>query len=267
PFNLKAYGLIHNLLLNDVPVRWVIRSGKARNDTDFAALAERKWPSVVAPAVTEFRAGAFIIDSAWVNTPFSPWVLDATTIINNFGNSVAVFELKEDKILDIRYEMNQRPKLAVFDNGGNQAIHVAILLEAGLVPIDTANPLAGGSYVTVAAGLFTGIDECFTFASEPHWAGTLADSLTTDNIRNFILSGGNFLAQCRGVDTYENFSLINIVSTNGISIVNQNVTHEYFNPDLAYMQFEGDVFENMAARKEIGYLQMVHNGGLGFIML
>ncbi|MBL4735331.1 MAG: hypothetical protein JKY18_08320, partial [Flavobacteriales bacterium] len=60
PFNLKAYGLVHNLLLNDVPIRWVIRSGKARNDTDFAALAERKWPSVVAPAVTEFRAGAFV---------------------------------------------------------------------------------------------------------------------------------------------------------------------------------------------------------------
>jgi len=244
PFNLKAYGLIHNLLLNDVPVRWVIRSGKARNDTDFSALAERKWPTVVAPAVTEFRAGAFIIDSAWVTTAFSPYVLDATTVINNFANSVAVFELKEDKILDVRYEMNQRPKIAVFSNGGNQAIHVGILTEAGLTPIDTANPLAGGSYVTVAAGLFTGIDECYTFASEPHWAGTIADSLTTDNIRKFILSGGNFLAQCRGVDTYENFSLINIVSTKGIGIINQTVTHEYFNPDLAYMQFEGDVFEN-----------------------
>ncbi|MBL4754068.1 MAG: PKD domain-containing protein [Flavobacteriales bacterium] len=141
--------------------------------------------------------------------------------------------------------MSQRPKLAVFDNGGNQAIHVTILSEAGLTPIDTANPLLGGSYITVAAGLFTGIDECFTFASEPHWAGTLADSLTTDNVRQFILSGGNFLAQCRGVDTYENFSLTNIVSTKGISIINQTVTHEYFNPDLAYMQFEGDVFENM----------------------
>ena len=141
PFNLKAYGLVHNLLLNDVPLRWVIRSGKARNDTDFSALAERKWPSVIAPAVTEFRAGAFIIDSAWVTTAFSPWVLDATTIINNFANNVAVFELKEDKLLDVRYEMNQRPKLAVFDNGGFQAIHVGILIEAGLTPIDTANPL------------------------------------------------------------------------------------------------------------------------------
>jgi len=244
PFNLKAYGLVHNLLLNDVPVKWIIRSGKARNDTDFSALAERKWPTIVAPAVTEFRAGAFVIDSVWVNTPFSPWVQSATQIINSFGNSVAVFELKEDKLLDVRYELSQRPKIAVFDNGGNQAIHIAILTDAGLTPIDTANPLLGGSYVTVGAGLFTGIDECYTFCSEPHWAGTLADSNITDNIRGFVMRGGNFLAQCRGVDTYENFSKINIVSTNGMDIINQTVSHQYSNPDLAYMQFEGDLEEN-----------------------
>ncbi|MBN4072218.1 hypothetical protein JYT14_00660, partial [Flavobacteriales bacterium AH-315-E23] len=244
PFNLKAYGLIHNLLLNDVPVKWVIRSGKTRNDTDFSALAERRWPTIVPPAVTEFRAGAFVIDSIWVNTPYSPYVQSATQVINAFGNSVVIFELKEDKMLDVRYELSQRPKIAVFDNGGNQAIHVTILNEAGLTPIDTANPLAGGSYVTVNAGIFTGIDECYTFASEPHWAGTLADSLITDNIRKFVLDGGNFLAQCAGIDTYENFSLINIVSTNGIGIVNQTVAHEYHNPDLAYMQFEGDLDEN-----------------------
>ena len=244
PFNLKAYGLIHNLLLNDVPVKWVIRSGKARNDTDFTALTERMFPTILPSALREFRAGAFVIDAAWVNTPYSQWVQSATQVINAFGNNVAIFKLNQNKIMDVRYELNQRPKIAVFNNGGNQAIHIAILDSAGLTPIDTSNPLSGGSYAVVGAGLFSGIDECYTFCSEPHWAGTQADSLTTDNIRDFVDRGGNFLAQCRGVDTYENFSLINIVSTAGIGIVNQTVNHQYSNPDLAYMQFDGDLFEN-----------------------
>ncbi len=31
PFNTKAYGLIHALLLNDIPIKWVIKSGKAKD--------------------------------------------------------------------------------------------------------------------------------------------------------------------------------------------------------------------------------------------
>lgn len=264
PFNLNAYGLIHNLLLNDVPVKWAIRSGKARNDTDFTVAAERLYPTPLAPDTISIIASAFIIDSAWVNTPYSQWVQSATQVITNFGNSVAVYKLNEDKTVDVRYELDQRPKIAVFDNGGNQAIHIAILNAAGLTPIDTANPLAGGSYVTVGAGLFTGIDECFTFCSEPHWAGTLADSSITDNIRDFVSRGGNFLAQCRGVDTYENFSKINIVSTNGISIINQTVSHQYSNPDLAFMQFEGDLIENQGGSERNWILQNSSSWRPGF---
>src|SRR6185436_7131691 len=34
-FNLKAYGLVNNLLQNGIPVMWAIKAGKAKDATDF----------------------------------------------------------------------------------------------------------------------------------------------------------------------------------------------------------------------------------------
>ncbi|PCI09175.1 MAG: hypothetical protein COB73_05975 [Flavobacteriaceae bacterium] len=40
PFNLKAYGLVHALLLQDIPVKWVIKAGKIKDAIDFL-----RWPN------------------------------------------------------------------------------------------------------------------------------------------------------------------------------------------------------------------------------
>ncbi|HEY4800945.1 MAG TPA: hypothetical protein VII99_17845, partial [Bacteroidia bacterium] len=41
PFNIKAYGLVRQLLQNDIPVYWVIKSGKKKDSLDFSAIAGR----------------------------------------------------------------------------------------------------------------------------------------------------------------------------------------------------------------------------------
>ena len=230
-FNLKAYGLVHALLMNDIPVKWVIRSDKGKDSVDFSATAERLYPTYVSSAMTNFIASAFIIDSVWVNR--SPAAgRSAAQVITSYGNNVAVFRLLQNVSVDVRYTLNFRPKIAVFNNGGNEAIHVAVLNAGGVT-----------NYYTTGAGVFPGIFGCFTFASEPHWAGSFpADTPITNNIRNFVQSGGNFLAQCRGILTYENLS--GFQANNGIAIRNATVTNNYYNNNLAYMQFHGAMKAN-----------------------
>lgn len=232
PFNLKAYGLVNALLQNDIPVKWVIRSGKLKDGIDFSATAERAYPTFLASSLQDFRASAFIIDSTWVNkTPYANWGQTAAQIIAAFGGNVAVYRLTQNVTVDVRYTLIQRPKIAIFSNGNNQNIHKIILDNAGI-----------SDYTIISAGVFTGLAECYTFCSEPHWASDINDTAIMRKPVEFIYSGGNFLAQCHavqaGTDGYE--ANMKIQSTNGLSEIGINTTsNTYYNPDMAIMQFHG----------------------------
>jgi len=232
PFNLKAYGLVNALLQNDIPVKWVIKSGKLKDGIDFSATAERAYPTFLASSLQDFRASAFIIDSTWVNkTPYANWGQTAAQIIAAFGGNVAVYSLTQNVTVDVRYTLIQRPKIAIFSNGNNQNIHKIILDNAGI-----------SDYTIISAGVFTGLAECYTFCSEPHWASDINDTAIMRKPVEFIYSGGNFLAQCHavqaGTDGYE--ANMKIQSTNGLSEIGINTTsNTYYNPDMAIMQFHG----------------------------
>src|SRR5687768_5171759 len=47
-FNLKAYGLVVHLLNNNIKIKWSIRSGKAKDGTDFTANAVKFQPTLTA---------------------------------------------------------------------------------------------------------------------------------------------------------------------------------------------------------------------------
>ncbi|MBU0487781.1 MAG: hypothetical protein KKD31_07495 [Bacteroidetes bacterium] len=238
PFNVKAYGLIHQLLLNDMPVQWAIKSGKAKGDIDFSANVAKVYPAPAGAAIEDFWASAFIVDSAYVNHAVNPFVLSADEVVQAFGNSVAVYQLQEDVIVDIRYEIYQRPKIAVFNNGYDPGV-LSVVFDAAEID----------NYVEISAGVFPGLEECYTFCCEPHWDG--ADPETqeiTDKVGEFVRTGGNFYAQCLGVETYEDHQLFQ--STAGVDIDNTDVFHEYYNADLAYMQVDGEVQRNQAGSQE-----------------
>ena len=152
PFNLKAYGLINQFLQNQFPVKWAIRAGKNLNDIDFSAQAERVFPSVTAPMMMDFRGGPFIIPDT------SICGLTTQNIIQSFGNNVCVYRLIQSEVIDIRYTINNRPKVAIFTNGGNEQIHAKILTAAGI-----------SNYEFLDAANIANLKSCFTFASEPHW--------------------------------------------------------------------------------------------------
>lgn len=77
---------------------------------------------------------------------------------------------------------------------------------------------------------------CYTFASEPHW-DTYYDTTHTYPVKRFMLNGSNFLAQCEGVETYEDDDTI--MSYGGIDVANANFTYNYFNAPMPYAQING----------------------------
>jgi len=248
PFNIKSYGLVHALLMNDIPVKWVIRSGKTLDAVDFTANVTREYPSFLAAANESFAGGEFIIDSTWVNRPFYIGGQTATQVITAFSQwRVAVYKLTTNVSVDVRYTLNQRPKIAIFNNGGNNLLQSEILDSAKIT-----------NYVAINTGLFTGLAECYTFCSEAHWGGTVADTNITRSVRDFVNSGGNFLAECLGIDTYENNQgSYHFQTTNGITITNNVITNDYYNPDLAYLQINGTVIANPGGSE----VNWVLNGG------
>ncbi len=236
PFNIKAYGLVNALLQNDIPVKWVITTGKAKDAIDFSANATRVYPSVTAAANQDFRASEFIVDSTWLNKSYYPGGQTATQVISAFANKwkVAVYRLTADVTVDVRYTLNQRPKIACFNNGTYQQVQTKVL-DSAEIP----------NYVPISAGAFTGLVQCYTFCSEAHWStgSQTADSATMAPVWNFVNEGGNFLAQCAGIEKYENQMQIprHFHTTTGVNFQNVTVNNTYYNPDMAYNQFEGTV--------------------------
>lgn len=114
-------------------------------------------------------------------------------------------------------------------------------------------PASNYALESTGANLLT---NCYTFASEPH--NTTSTTTLIGQIRTFIQSGGNFLAQCEAVRTYEN-DITNgrFHSTRGDAnpvfekgaggntnaTISTNIS--FPNPDLAYSQFQGQFDGNL----------------------
>ncbi len=227
PFNLKAYGLAYALLANQVPLKWAIKSGKSMGGTDFTASVIPMYPTPGAPASISFRGGPFIIDVAYFVT--------ADSVINAFGNDVAVYLLISDEPIDIRYTISYKPKIAVLDNGSYSVVLTEILDSAALT-----------SYDIILAESIDDSGYCYTYCCEPHWETlTLTDTNITNVVKTYVENGGNFFTSCMGIATYCNYCFYH--STSGISIINSiPESHTYYNSDLAYMQMDGTVYENEA---------------------
>jgi hypothetical protein len=217
-FNLKAYGLVNFLLQNNIPVKWAIKVGKAKDGIDFSADAQRIKPSVQFPNWFDFRCGPFIVDSSYATA--------AKTLASTFGGNVTLYQLTANANINIRYTLTFKPKIAICSNGGDQSIHLNALTAAGMnnaswvfvVPASQIVPYCG-----------------YTIVSELHWS-TSGDTARTRAIYRYIKNGGNFFAQCSSVESYEDDDTL--MTTTGIS-TQSGSTMAYLNADLPIMQFDG----------------------------
>ena len=231
-FNLKAYGLIVYLLNNNVKVKWSIKSGKSKDGIDFTATSEQLLPSLVSGGVSRnFKGGPFLIYAA-DTTGLAALITGFYTANSLTGNNrPKVYRLTATASnVEIRYDMSGfKPKALILNDGNNSDIHIAFMTNCG---ITTSNYATGP-----ATNLSTA---CYTFASEPHT--TTIATTAINAVKTFVQNGGNFLAQCAAIETYENNSAGHFHTTNGITVANNNVTAAstiYPNADLSFSQYEG----------------------------
>lgn len=249
-FNLKAYGLIVTLQNAGIRLRWIIDSGKVHDGVDFSVQAERLAPTFLANdgVPKNFKAGPFVIFPN--DTSVARYVIQLyNNTITTANQRVNVYRSLSDVMVPVRYDLfGVKPKAAILNDGGKGAIHAGYFTTAGI-------PTTNFAVLDSAVNLY---QNCYTFASEPHNDGSATYPIEriVDSLNAFVLNGGNFLAQCAAVRTYENSRISStnpadhIQSSNGwddatiISKTTANVAYQ--NPDLSFAQFEGTYIPNQA---------------------
>jgi|CXWL01.1.fsa_nt_gi hypothetical protein len=230
-FNYKAYGLVVTLLNSSKKINWVITAGKAKDGIDFTVNSTKIKPTAGSAASYNFKAGPFVIFAA--DTTGVATLIDGfNSGISNANDKIKVYQTNADVTADIRYDLTGFvPKAAILTDGGNQAIHTTYMSTCN-IPSTNYQTATGSDLLT----------KCYTFASEPHNSNTgpmVDDAIAA--IKRFVEFGGNFLAQCEAVQTYENNVLGRFQTTTGITDANSTAgtAISYPNPDLSYTQYEG----------------------------
>jgi hypothetical protein len=229
-FNLKAYGLVTLFRNAGVNVKWVISTGKAKDGIDFTGMAERIYPNYVAPQSLDFKAGPFLV--------FPSDSLGADYLIQWFNYTlpdsckVKVYRLTSDVDVDVRYTLMNPPRIALFHDSCD--IH-RNYMEMASVPTVNYDCLPN------ASGIIAG---CYTMVTVPHLSTNELTNKDSDSIYNFLMAGGNLLAQCEGTEAFEtrrkyHSTTGGIVDPAGGQFNNFNNNVFYDNPDMAYAQYEG----------------------------
>jgi len=229
-FNLKAYGLVTLFRNAGIYVNWVINASKAKDGIDFTTTAERLYPSYIAPQSLDFRAGPFLI--------FPSDSLGADYLIQWFNYSlpdsckVKVYRTTADVDVDVRYTLTNPPRIAILHDSCD--IH-RNFMETASVPTVNYDCLQN------ASGLISG---CYTMITAPHMVPGDLSSFDSDSIYNFLQAGGNFLAECESVQTFESLRAYHstsgtILDPTGGQYNNFNNNVIYDNPAMAYAQFQG----------------------------
>ena len=123
--------------------------------------------------------------------------------------------------MPIRHRVKHKVYGAVFNGGNRIGIHGDIFEAAGLVR-EPNDAVCGGICAYNASARTPKVhwraleyddvlalqrDVCFTFATEPHFDSKKypePTNLIVDSVREYVEDGGNFLAQCTAIESYEN---------------------------------------------------------------
>lgn len=198
-FNLRAYGLANLFLQNNIPVKWAIKPGKAKDAVDFSANVTRITGGPVGdpgPLNASFSGGPFIV-AAEYDTPSLRTLI---TNFNNGGTDVVVYKTNAATTADIRYNLTHKPKIAVGPDGGNfgDNVHQDLFNAAGIPNFDLVND----NIINTTA--------CYTLATQAHSTSSNFVNL----YKQFVISGGNLLLQCASIRTFENNAAGHFQTTN-----------------------------------------------------
>eukprot|EP00163_Fabomonas_tropica_P001126 TRINITY_DN10858_c0_g1_i1.p1 TRINITY_DN10858_c0_g1~~TRINITY_DN10858_c0_g1_i1.p1 ORF type:complete len:783 (-),score=82.84 TRINITY_DN10858_c0_g1_i1:736-3084(-) len=226
-FTEKAYGLLYELLKEKIPLEWAIKSGKSKDDIDFTAGCDRKYPVASTLASNcSFKAGPFLIHLR--HTERADAVINSWNTLHSTERT-AVYTLDNDETIDIRYHVTFKPQVGLVDNGGNADKHQTMLEFAGLVENDAFTIT---DYDTVTS------DSCWTLAAEAHWGGGGTEVAILGDVQAFLESGGNVLSECDGIHTYERVGKLQATNDFKHAGVGSNDL-TYLNSDISISQWDG----------------------------
>ena len=253
---LRAYGLVYELLRNDVPVAWMIRDGKGHLGVDFVASATDV-QSNAAIANHGYRGGPWVVDSLYAAQAMP--IIAAWQASNP---SVKVHRATASFSGDVSRRLVIAPTIGMHADG-NEKIARKYLQAAGipdstlsiawaatspdmLTPAEVAGPTTSNHS---DGKLFDEDgDPVYCQFMSMHWGVNEARAIpeTVAEVRQFLNFETHFFAECQAVSAFEN-DLTNglFVSTKGFTFgikPAQNV--DFFNDDSPFAQLDG-VFESV----------------------
>lgn len=246
----KAYGLVYELLRNGVPVRWVIKQGKAFQGVDFVANAKDHKTNA---SITNYgyRGGPWVIDA--------PDAAAALPIINAWqtaNSSVTVHEATAAFTADVAKYLVVAPKVAMHADG-NQGIARAYLMAAGIPDStldytwpnsspDMLDPaeVAGATTSNHQDGKLFDADGAPLYCQfiSMHWNVSSAQSNpeVVAEVREFLKHPVHFFAECQAVNAFENLVPYgHFLTPNGYMIMGQPNAIDNHNFDSPFAQYDG----------------------------
>lgn len=225
-FNLRAYGLVNELLRNEIPLMWAIRAAKTRSgagSTDFTANTQRIFPDTLNMGAQPFRCGAFIVDSSMVSK--------AWPVITAYGNNVNVYRLLSAVSADIRYTLTHKPTVLLMNSEGYDTIAVRVFQEAGIHPNSYRLQLPAGTPFNPSGN--------WSLIVETH-LGSNDTAKVNPLLRYASQRGANLLMSCSSIGAMENNTFT--MTTAGLDTFGTGLAAtNYLNHDLPIAQFQGTI--------------------------
>jgi MYXO-CTERM domain-containing protein len=246
----RAFGLVYELLRNDIPVRWAIRGDKLVGEADFSATATDLLTGEPVP-LHDYRGGPWVIDASDA--------AEALPIVQAWQQDnpdVAVHEASEAFEAEVGHYLVVAPTIAMVADG-NQNIARKYMLAAGIP--DSTGDLAWPD----SSPDMLDIDELAGATTDNHRDGSLFDADgdpvycqlmsmhwgvadAEDNpevvaeVREYLHNPVHFFAECQAVNAFENLAPHGFFLTpNGFDIGESPPAVEHFNPGSPYHQFDG----------------------------
>lgn len=247
---LRAYGLVYELLRNGVPVRWVIRTGKAAGEADFTTSG------------IDVATGGAIVDHGY---RAGPWVIDAgdaavaLPIVQAWQASypeTTVHEATEAFDGDVARYLVVAPTIAMVADGNENIARG--YMEAAAIPDSALDPtwpddspdmldvpeLMGPTDTSHTDGLLFDADgdPVYCQLMSMHWGVNDAEDNpeVVAEVRAYLNNPTHFYAECQAVNAFENLAPHGFFLTpNGFEIGGQPNAVDLHHPDSPFGQIDG----------------------------
>ncbi|MCK9462471.1 MAG: hypothetical protein M0R80_22850 [Proteobacteria bacterium] len=256
---LQAYGLVYQLLKNDINVYWLIKTPKALGDDDFVASAV---DVATSDAVTEhgYRGGPFAVaaeDAAAALIVVDAWQESHVTTVHQVTASF---------VGPVARTLRQTPRIGILANG-QEDISFDYMNAAGVpdsldqVWPDAKDPTAvyAGYPDVLSVAEVRGPTDAddkdgalFDESGEPifcelmtmHWDVADRDEEAIAEIREYLHYPVHFFAECQSVNAVENAVNGHFLTPNGYIMDEQPDEVDLVHPYLPFSQMDG-VFQTV----------------------